>query len=76
MRNRILCNLIFTLLIWSIMLLIKHLYDMGNLEINLSISTIIGISVNLYCIFSSISLEKKVDKTYIYSTYLEKEIML
>lgn len=64
MKNKILCNLIFTLLIWSIMLLIKHLYDMGNLEINLSISTIIGISVNLYCIFSSISLEKKVLTPY------------
>lgn len=66
MKNKkVSLNVIITILVWLIVFSIKYQYDSQNIELNISIATIIGVLVNLYCVISILIIEKTIYSPYI-----------
>ena len=70
MKNKkILVNIILTLLILLAIVLIHWQLGSNNI-INLKVSTYIGVMVNLFCIISTITIEKKLNALVDNTLYL------
>lgn len=64
-KNLNIMNMTITIILWLIIFIVKWQYDMGNIDVDLKCATVIGVMVNIFCIASTVLIEKKITSPYV-----------
>ena len=63
-KNKIIINIILTMVLFIVTYILKSIYDNGFNEFDIKMMTYIGVYINLYCIFSSVIIKRSIKSPY------------